>query len=87
MFWGYFSYDKKEPCHIWKPETKTERATVQEEINKLNEKLEPILCQEWELNTHMSRLGLCNKSGSKPEWKWDKKHGKLTRIDGKGIDW
>lgn len=21
MFWGCFSYDKKGPCHIWKPET------------------------------------------------------------------
>jgi hypothetical protein len=35
----------------------------------------------------MSRLGFRNKPGSKPEWKWDKKHGKLTRTDGKGIDW
>jgi len=39
------------------------------------------------LNTHISRLGLCNKLGSKLEWKWDKKHGKLTWTDGKGIDW
>ena len=87
MFWGCFSYDKKGPCHIRKPEIKTERATAQEEIHKLNEVLESILCQEWELNTYMSRLGLRNKPGSKPEWKWDKKHGKLTRTDGKGIDW
>src|SRR5580692_1396246 len=32
MFWGCFSYDKKGPCHIWKPETKTERTAAQEEI-------------------------------------------------------
>ena len=46
MFWDYFSYDKKGLCHIWKLETKTERATAQKEINKLNEKLKPILRQE-----------------------------------------
>jgi hypothetical protein len=46
MFWGCFSYDKKGPCHIWKPETKTERAAAQKEIDKLNEELEPILRQE-----------------------------------------
>jgi hypothetical protein len=65
---------------------KTERAAAQKEIDKLNEELEPILLQEWELNTHMSRLGLHNKPGSEPEWKWDKKHGKLTQTDGKSID-
>jgi transposase len=87
MFWGCFSYDKKGPCHIWKPETKIERAAAQKEIDKLNEELEPILRQEWELNTHMSRLDLENKRGRKPKWKWDKQHGKLTRTDGTGIDW
>ena len=35
----------------------------------------------------MSRLDFRNKPGSKLEWKQDKKHGKLTRTDGKGIDW
>jgi hypothetical protein len=53
MFWGCFLYDKKGLCHIWKPEIKIERAAVQEEIDKLNKELELILCQEWELNTHM----------------------------------
>jgi hypothetical protein len=35
MFWGCFSYDKKGPCHIWKPETKTERAAAQKEIERV----------------------------------------------------
>ena len=35
----------------------------------------------------MGRLGLRNKPGKKPEWKWDKKHGKLERNSKGGIDW
>jgi hypothetical protein len=61
IFWVCFSYDKKSPCHIWKPEIKTEKVAVQKEIDKLNKKLEPILHQEWELNTQISRLDLHNK--------------------------
>ena len=35
----------------------------------------------------MRRIGLENCRGKKPTWKWDKSHGKLTRGDGKGVDW
>ena len=35
----------------------------------------------------MRRLGLRNKPGKKPEWKWTVKTGKLTRRVGTGIDW
>ncbi len=36
----------------------------------------------------MRRMGLRNKGGRKPVWKWDKKHGKVTREGKKGgIDW
>jgi len=87
MFWGCFSYDKKGPCHIWKPETKQEKEQAKKEIEKLNAEMEPTICEEWELATAMSRAGLRNKRGKKPVWKWDKKHGKLVRGEGGGIDW
>jgi transposase len=87
MFWGCFSYDKKGPYHIWKPETKKEKEEADREIKKLNAELEPILREEWELVTPMSRVGLRNKRGRKPVWKWDEKHGKLVRGGNGGIDW
>jgi transposase len=49
--------------------------------------MEPILREEWELNTPMRRLGLRTKPGVKPTWKWNKIQGKLERSEGKGIDW
>lgn len=87
MFWGCFSYDLKGPCHIWKAETKCERKIADQELEAVNRELEPILKAEWELNTPFSRLGLRNQPGRKPQWKWDKKHGKLERGSGTGIDW
>jgi hypothetical protein len=35
----------------------------------------------------MRRLGLRGLPGKKPQWKWKKANGKLTRGSGKGIDW
>ena len=87
MFWGCYSWDKKGPCHIWQPETKKEKEEAKKEIDKLNKELEPIMREEWELNTKFSRVGLRNKPGKKPVWKWDKSHGKLIRREGSGIDW
>ena len=43
--------------------------------------------EEWELATAMRRIGLQNLRGIKPIWKWNKKHGKLIRGNGKGINW
>lgn len=87
MFWGCFSYDKKGPCHIYTPETKKEKEAAQEQIDALNEELEPIKKAEWELNTGLARLGLRNRPGKKPVWKWNKKNGKLVRDGKGGIDW
>jgi len=87
QFWGCFSYDKRGPCHIWKPETAAQQKAATKKIEELNMELEPVLRAEWELNTSMGRLGLRNKPGKKPEWKWDKKHGKLERNSKGGIDW
>jgi hypothetical protein len=43
MFWGCFSYDKKGPCHIWKPETTQERRDAEEDLEKINEAIEPTM--------------------------------------------
>lgn len=87
MFWGCFSYDKKGPCHCWLPETKQEKEQAEKVIEKLNEELEPILRDEWELATKLGRLSLVTRSGRKPQWRWNKKNGKLGREGKGGIDW
>ena len=88
MFQGAFSYNKKGPIHCWKPETKKDKEHAQKIINEINEILEPIRREEWELNKRMERLGLRNKPGIKPTWIWNKDHGKLVREAKKGgIDW
>ena len=65
MFWGCFSYDKKGPMHIWKPETAQERAQAQKELDALNTKLEPQCREEWELATSMRRINLRRKPGGR----------------------
>jgi hypothetical protein len=87
MFWGSFSYHRKGPCHIWTPETIQQRATATADLTRINAELEPIARAEWELTTAIRRTGIRNLTGKKPTWKWDKRHGKLTRGDGKGVDW
>ncbi|KAF1981717.1 hypothetical protein K402DRAFT_341856 [Aulographum hederae CBS 113979] len=87
MFWACFSYDKKGPCHCWAPETAVERKQAETNIQAINSELEPILREQWELNTAMNRLGLRNRKGRKPAWRWNAQNGKLTRGKGKGIDW
>lgn len=86
MWWSCFSYDRKGPYHIWRPETKAEKAAAIREVEALNQQIEPQLRWEWELNTPMQRLGLRNKAGRKPIWKFDEKHGKLVRNGKGGID-
>ncbi|KAL5610411.1 hypothetical protein FOBRF1_006528 [Fusarium oxysporum] len=87
MFWAAFSYDKKGPCHCWAPETAKEKKAATEAIEKLNEELEPLMKMEWEISKGMRRLHLRQLPGPKPQWKWDKDHGKLSRGLKGGIDW
>lgn len=87
MFWGCFSYDKKGPCHCWTPETKQEKEEAVRVLERMNQELEPMMKEKWELERGMERLGLHNKPGRKPVWKWNTKNGKLTRGKGSGIDW
>ena len=88
MFWGCFLYDKKGPYYIWQLETAAERKNAQAVIDKLNEELEPRMREEWELNTGIRRIGLRNRPGLKPGWKFTEVTGKLVRNQGHGgIDW
>jgi hypothetical protein len=87
QFWGCYTYDSKGPCHIWHPETAQEKKAAAQDLEEMNEKLEPILKERWELENGMRRLHLRNLPGRAPEWKWDAKHGKLTRREGNGVDW
>lgn len=87
MFWGCFSYEKKGPCHCWKPESKKEKEYSINQINALNELLEPIMKEEWELLNSIRRMGLRKKPGRAPKWQWNEKNGKLVRSKGAGIDW
>ena len=44
--------------------------------------------EAWELTTGMKRLGLRNKPGRVPQWRWVKETGKLARESSRGgIDW
>ena len=87
MFWACFSYDKKGPCHCWLPELAAEKRQSLVEIEALNQELEPLLREEWELNIQTSRLSLRGKPGPKPTWKFTQATGKLQRGKGSGIDW
>jgi len=87
MFWGCFSWDSKGPCYIWEKETAQEKKQADEAIATLNAEIEPILKEQWELSTGIQRLGLRNKGGRKPTWKFTAKTGKLIRLGKGGIDW
>jgi len=87
MFWGAFSYDKKGPCYVWPKETAKEKKENDKALEALNKELEPVIRAEWELNKPMERLGLRTKRGRKPQWRWNKKNGKLVRDSKGGIDW
>lgn len=65
-----------------------DRKQAEIQINQMNSVLEPILRAEWELTHPFQRLGLRNKPGPKPEWKWTEANGKLLRKANRGgIDW
>jgi hypothetical protein len=88
MFWGCFSYDKKGPCYCWQPETAQEKRIAEQEIEQLNCQIEQSLRDQWELETSMRRVNLRRQpAGKKPQWKFTKKTGKLSRGGKGGIDW
>ncbi len=88
MFRGAFSYDRKAPCHIWRPKTTLEKKASKVELQKINEAIESELRVAWQLTTGMRRLGLRNKPDKKPQFRMTKENGAFQR-NGKngGIDW
>ena len=88
MFWGCFTYDKKGPCHCWCPETAIQKREAEQEIEALNQEIEPILREQWELETGVRRINLRRQpAGKKPTWRFNKQNGKLSRGSKGGIDW
>jgi hypothetical protein len=90
MFWGCFSYDSKGPCHIWKEETKTEKKEAQRIIDKMNKERESSCQAGWEASTAIRRINLeraRKPPGPKPQWKFNKVNGFLSRDTKGGIDW
>ena len=87
MFWGSFTYDQKGPCHCFLPEIVKEKQAAERHLKALNKAVEPELRANWELETAMNRLGLRNRPGRKPKWKFTKKNGFLVREGKGGIDW
>ena len=87
MFWGSFTYDRKGPIHIYKAEIKKQKEHAEKELNKLNKEREPELRTQWELGPGgVARIGLRNKPGRKPQWKFIKTNSKLVREGKGGID-
>ena len=87
MFWGCFTYYFKGPCHIWKSETVAQKKVATKELNLVNTAIEPECKAQWELDTMMRRLGLRNRPGRKPDWKFTKNNGAFVRSSTGGIDW
>jgi transposase len=88
MFWGSFTWYEKGPCHIWKPETAAMKKLAMKEVEAMNLVLEISKKAEWEVSNGIRRLNITrNLSGLKPEWKWNKRNGKLSRDGKGGIDW
>ncbi|KAF7575754.1 hypothetical protein PtrM4_010940 [Pyrenophora tritici-repentis] len=76
MFWGCFTYNYKGPFHVWRPETAQEKREAALKIEEMNKILEPIMREEWELTIGMKRIGLRNKPGRAPQWRWTKENGR-----------
>src|SRR6266480_820751 len=49
MFWGSFTYHEKGPCHIYPRETIVMKKKGLEDVARLNNIMEPVKKEEWEL--------------------------------------
>ena len=85
MFWGCFSYEQKGPSHCWVPETAQEKRIAEEEIDEINNELEPILKEQWQLETAMRKLNLRQQpKGKKPQWRMEQINREArTREEGR----
>ena len=72
MWWSAFSYNKKGPYYIWKDESAKEKKAAKADLKARNALTEAAHKEVWELETGMRRMGLKNKPGKKPVWKYTK---------------
>ena len=87
MFWRCFTYDFKGPCHIWQAETKTAEQEATKDVDLMNAAIEQEARETWELNNATRRMGLRNRPGRKPAWKFNVDAGAFVReATGAGMD-
>ena len=84
MFWGYFLYYEKGPCHVWKDETAGEARAAVKDLAARNTAVEEMNRRIQEITTGIRRVRLRNKPGKKPEQRYTRKNGAFTRTKGKG---
>jgi transposase len=87
LFWGCYTWEEKGPCKVWGPETPAMKRAAERDIALRNLAAEAGLREEWELANSMSRMGLRNKPGRKPQWRFNEKNGRLVRRGKGGVDW
>ena len=57
-------------------------------LQQMNDELEAVEKENWEITNGMRRLSTRNMPGKKPVWKWNEDHGKIVRKAKRGgIDW
>jgi len=87
IFWGSFSYFSKGPCHIFRPESASERKRSELKVRELNAELEPLKKVLWQRKWDEKARVAKRRPSKQPEWKWSSKTGKLERSKRGGIDW
>lgn len=91
MFWACFSYDKKGPCHIWRPETAQEKKEAAEALAALNRANEPIARAKWEADEaqrYTAAYAQNPRTARHRRWRWSAKTGELIRkASHSGVDW
>jgi hypothetical protein len=87
LCFGHVLYTiRRVPATVGLQKPKKDKELAEKEIIEMNKTLEPIIKEQWELTTYMARIGLRNKPGVRPIWKWNQATGKLIRHQGEGID-
>jgi hypothetical protein len=49
----------------------------------MNQIIERVEKENWEMTNEMRRLSTRNLLGKKPQWKWDEEHDKMIRKESK----
>ena len=89
MWQSCFSYYKKNPYHIWEPETATEKKECEEDLAARNAARYENDEEKWELENAMKRIHITrNQPGKRAQFKHTEETGAYVLKDGKGgINW